>query len=161
MANKKSAIDTAMIRQLAELLAETDLSEIEIEEDDLRIRLARGTASFVAPMPVAHAPAPMAAPAAPATPAAPEVAQTPAAEQKSSDEPVTSPMVGTAYHSPAPGAEPFVRVGQKVSKGQTIMIVEAMKTMNQSPSPADGTVKSICVEDGQPVEYGEALVLLD
>ena len=168
MSGKKSAIDTDLIRQLAELLKAGDLSEIEIEEDDLRIRLAREIAPVAVNAPVYAAPAP-AAPAREAAPStggasgqAPGGPQEPAAAESEGSQgtPVPSPMVGTAYHSPAPGAEPFIREGQKVSKGQTIMIIEAMKTMNQIPAPADGTVRKICVEDGQPVEYGESLVLM-
>ena len=157
MSNKKSAIDTKLIGQLADLLTASDLSEIEVEEGDLRIRLAKESvvqnvsvaAPVAAPAPVAPAPAPAAAPAASAPAAA------------SSGNAVTSPMVGTAYLSPAPGADPFVTVGQTVKKGQTILIVEAMKTMNQIPSPSDGVVTSISVEDGQPVEFGETLIILD
>ena len=162
MSAKKSAINVDMIRQLAELLTETDLSEIEVEEDDLRIRLARGGTMMAMPAPMMAAPAAAAAPGAPATQAsAATAAPEPAAASGNEDgKAVPSPMVGTAYHSPAPGAEAFVQVGQKVKKGQTIMIVEAMKTMNQISSPADGTVKAICVEDGQPVEYGETLITL-
>ena len=159
MSNKKSAIDTKLIGQLADLLTASDLSEIEVEEGDLRIRLAKESviqnvsvaAPVAAPAPVAPAPAP--------APAAAPAASAPAAA--SSGNAVTSPMVGTAYLSPAPGADPFVTVGQSVKKGQTILIVEAMKTMNQIPSPSDGVVTSISVEDGQPVEFGETLIILD
>ena len=158
MSNKKSSIDVEVIRQLAELLGSADIHEIEVEDEDVKIRLARSAPQVV------HA-----APVTVAAPAAPTAAPSPAAPTASADEPVAenggtpvpSPMVGTAYLASAPGAEPYARVGQKVSKGQTIMIVEAMKTMNQIPAPQDGTVRSINVEDGQPVEYGEALVTLD
>jgi len=155
MASKKSSIDQGLIRDLAELLTETDLSEIEVEQDDLRIRITR-TAS-VQPVQV-HAPvaaAPQPAPITqPATESAPEAGTKPAGN-------VPSPMVGTAYLSPAPGSDPFVKVGDAVKEGETVMIVEAMKTMNQIPAPKSGTVKAILVEDGQPVEFGEQLLLIE
>ena len=159
MAAKKSGIDTKLIRELADLLNDTEMQEVEIEEGDMRIRLARtggvAMASTIAVPPAAPvaAPAPVAAAAAPAPAASAE----PAAASGTG---VTSPMVGTAYHSPAPGADAFVKVGDHVKKGQTIMIVEAMKTMNQIPSSHDGVVASIDVEDGQPVEFGERLITL-
>jgi len=121
-------------------------------EGDLSIRLARGgQVSYAAPLPVAAA---MAAPVAAQPVAADDKATTTSGTE------VPSPMVGTAYHSPSPDADVFVKIGQSVKKGDTIMIVEAMKTMNQIPSPADGTVAEICIDDGQPVEYGEALIIL-
>jgi len=147
--NKKSTVDQSLIRDLAALLTETDLTEIEVEQDDFRIRVARERAYSVAvPAPAPHAPQPAAAPAA--APASKE----PAAGT------VTSPMVGTAYHAPEPGAKPFVEVGSKVTVGQTLLIVEAMKTMNPIASPSVGTVVEILVEDGQPVEYGEPLIVI-
>ena len=154
MAAKKSAIDTGLIRELADLLNESELNEIEVMEGELSIRIAKGTGgqiNYAAPTPAPT----MSAPAASAAPSAPAIAEV------ESGTPVPSPMVGTAYHCPAPGADAFVKVGSKVKKGETIMIVEAMKTMNQIPSSADGTVKQVCVEDGQPVEYGEALIILE
>lgn len=156
MPAKKSSIDTALIRELAELLNDTDLTEIEVMEGDMSIRLARGGGDQIT-----YAPAPMAAPiaAAPVAPAAP-VAMDDAPSAANNGTEVPSPMVGTAFHSPSPDATAFVKIGQKVKKGDTIMIVEAMKTMNQIPSPQDGTVSAICIEDGQPVEYGEALIIL-
>lgn len=159
MSSKKPSIDTKLIRELAEMLRETDLTEIEIMEDDMSIRLSRGGVSVQAPPAMLqHSPAmqPAAAPA-PAAPAEAAPTDAPAASGK----PVPSPMVGTAYYSPAPEADPFVTVGSKVKKGQTIMIVEAMKTMNQIPAPQDGTVKEITVNDGQPVEYGETLIVME
>jgi len=159
MASSKSAIDTKLIRQLADMLNDTDLSEIEVEEGDLRIRLARGgeTYSVMQPQTQMVAP-PVAAPAAPAAPAAETV---PAAAPAAATGPVIpSPMVGTAYLSPAPGADAFVAVGDKIKKGQTVMIVEAMKTMNQIEATEDGVVASISVEDGQPVEFGQTLIVL-
>ncbi|MEM7291351.1 MAG: acetyl-CoA carboxylase biotin carboxyl carrier protein [Pseudomonadota bacterium] len=156
MANKKSSIDQSLIRDLAGILNETDLSEIEVEQDDLRIRISRNTS-------VQHvqvqSPAASPAPAAPA-PAAAVQTVTETSESKPAGN-VTSPMVGTAYLSPAPGADPFVSVGDSVKAGDTVLIVEAMKTMNQIPAPNSGTVKAILVEDGQPVEFGEPLLLIE
>lgn len=155
MASKKSSIDQELIRNLASLLTETDLTEIEIEQDDFRIRVARNISAqpvhVSTPAPVAAAPA--AAPAAETTSEKADPAKHPGA--------VPSPMVGTAYFSPAPGAKPFVQVGDKVAGGQTVMIVEAMKTMNQIPAPRAGTISAILVEDGQPVEYGEPLMIIE
>lgn len=163
MSSKKPSIDTKLIRELAEMLRETDLTEIEIMEDEMSIRLSRGGTSMAAmaqPTMVHQAvaaPVPAAAPAPAAEPTASAAAPAPT----SSGKPVPSPMVGTAYYSPAPGADAFVNVGSKVKKGQTIMIVEAMKTMNQIPAPHDGTVTEITVDDGQPVEYGETLIVME
>lgn len=156
MADQKPGIDQGLIRDLANILNETDLTEIEVEQDDLRIRVSRaGTPQYVsAPVPLAPAPGiASAAPAAAATPAA-ESARNPANT-------VNSPMVGTAYLAPAPGARPFVEVGATVKEGQTLMIIEAMKTMNQIPAPKSGKVKEIVVQDGAPVEYGEALIVIE
>ena len=155
MASKKTSIDQSLIRDLAELLTETDLSEIEVEQDDLRIRISRN--SSVQPVQV-HAPV-TAAPAA--APVSQPVAETPADTSAKPAGNVPSPMVGTAYLSPAPGSDPFVKVGDSVKEGDTVMIVEAMKTMNQIPAPKSGTVKAILVEDGQPVEFGEQLLLIE
>ncbi|MDD3446386.1 MAG: acetyl-CoA carboxylase biotin carboxyl carrier protein [Zavarzinia sp.] len=149
----KMSLDKTLIRELAELLAEADLTEIEVTENGRSIRVARQI-TMVAGAPVA---ASHAAPAAVAAPAA-AAAAAPAAIDGT---PVTSPMVGTAYLAPEPGAASFIRVGDRVSKGQTLLIVEAMKTMNPIPAPRDGTVQKIAVENGQPVEYGEILVVLD
>ncbi|MFO6464021.1 acetyl-CoA carboxylase biotin carboxyl carrier protein [Jannaschia sp. KMU-145] len=155
--------DVAFIKALAELLRENDLTELEVsreygEDDALNVRVARQVTAAPAPAPAAPAPAPAAA--APAAPAAPAAA--PAAQDDPAQDPgaITSPMVGTAYLSPEPGAANFVQVGDTVSEGQTILIVEAMKTMNQIPSPRAGKVKRILVEDGAPVEYGAPLVIL-
>ncbi|WP_320200091.1 acetyl-CoA carboxylase biotin carboxyl carrier protein [Agrobacterium sp. rho-13.3] len=161
MAEKKNGIDKELIRDLANILNDTDLSEIEVEQDDLRIRVSRA-----APAPVyATAPAPQYAPAPVAAPAAaPVVAPgtaAPAAPARNPANTVTSPMVGTVYLSSAPGARPFVEVGATVKEGQTILIVEAMKTMNQIPAPKSGKVTEIIVNDSQPVEYGEALVVIE
>ena len=149
--------DGALIRELALLLDETSLTEIEIERAGLRVRVARNV-SVAASVPVAIAPG-AAAPASSANP----VAATAAAAADFSKHPgvVPSPMVGTAYWASEPGAKPFVEVGTKVSLGQTLLIIEAMKTMNQIPSPRAGTVTQILVEDGQPVEFGEPLVIIE
>jgi acetyl-CoA carboxylase biotin carboxyl carrier protein len=153
-AAKFATSDGALIRELALLLDETSLTEIEIERAGLRVRVARNVsiaASVPAAAPVASAPAPLPATAV-AAPAA-DMAKHPGA--------VPSPMVGTAYWASEPGAKPFIEVGSKVSVGQTLLIIEAMKTMNQIPSPRAGTVTQILVEDGQPVEFGEPLVIIE
>jgi acetyl-CoA carboxylase biotin carboxyl carrier protein len=152
-AAKFSSEDSALVRELALLLDETSLTEIEIERAGLRLRVARNI-SVAATMPVAtaHA-APVPVAAAVAAPAAADLSKHPGA--------LTSPMVGTAYWSPEPGAKPFIEVGSKVSVGQTLLIIEAMKTMNQIPSTRAGTVTQILVEDGQPVEFGEPLVIIE
>jgi len=145
--------DSALIRELALLLDETSLTEIEIERAGLRVRVARNI-SIAASMPASYQPAASAASAGPAAPAAvADLAKHPGV--------VPSPMVGTAYWSPEPGAKPFIEIGSKVSAGQTLLIIEAMKTMNQIPSPRTGTVTQILVEDGQPVEFGEPLVIIE
>src|SRR5712671_3634739 len=140
--------DSALIRELAMLLDETGLTEIEIERAGLRVRVARNI-SVAASVPPSLQPA---APA-PAATAPAEVAKHPGV--------VPSPMVGTAYWASEPGAKPFIEVGAKVAVGQTLLIIEAMKTMNQIPSPRAGTVTQILVEDGQPVEFGEPLVIIE
>ena len=157
-AAKFSVDDSALIRELALLLDETSLTEIEIERAGLRVRVARNI-SIAAAMPaniapVAHASA--LAPAAAATATAPD-----AADFANHPGVVPSPMVGTAYWSPEPGSKPFIEVGSRVTAGQTLLIIEAMKTMNQIPSPRDGTVTQILIEDGQPVEFGEPLVIIE
>jgi acetyl-CoA carboxylase biotin carboxyl carrier protein len=147
--------DSALIRELALLLDETSLTEIEIERAGLRVRVARNV-SVAASVPAAYLPASAAAPAAVGAAASGAMAD-PAKHPGA----VPSPMVGTAYWSPEPGAKPFVEVGTKVSAGQTLLIIEAMKTMNQIPSPRAGTVTQILVEDGQPVEFGEPLMIIE
>ena len=142
--------DSALIRELALLLDETSLTEIEIERAGLRVRVARNI-TVSAAMPAGFQPAAAAAIAVPAAGA--DLAKHPGV--------VPSPMVGTAYWAPEPGAKPFIDVGTKVSAGQTLLIIEAMKTMNQIPSPRAGTVTQILVEDGQPVEFGEPLVIIE
>ena len=158
MKEKKSAVDKGLIRDLAAILTETDLTEIEVEQDDLRIRVSRQCAQVQpvqvsSPMPAA---APVAAPAA-----APDAATQAEAPAVSSASAVTSPMVGTAYHSPAPGADPFVKVGDSVREGDTVMIVEAMKTMNQIPAPRAGKVTRIMVANAEPVEFGAPLMIVE
>ena len=154
-ATKSATSDGALIRELALLLDETSLTEIEIERAGLRVRVARNVsiaASVPAAVPVAAAPA-----------AAPGLAIAAAATADFSKHPgaVPSPMVGTAYWASEPGAKPFIEVGSKVSVGQTLLIIEAMKTMNQIPSPRAGTVTQILIEDGQPVEFGEPMVIIE
>jgi len=156
MAAKKTSIDQDLIKDLANLLTETDLSEIEVEQDDFRVRLSR--VSSVQPVQV-HAPVSQTAPAA--SPASPAPSEKPAETSTPATGNVPSPMVGTAYHAPAPGADPFVKVGDTVKEGDTVMIVEAMKTMNQIASPKSGKVTAILVEDGQPVEFGEQLLMIE
>ncbi len=153
MAAKNSGIDQALIRDLAGILNETDLTEIEVEQGELRIRVSRqGTQMMAAPQMYA----------APAQSAPMQsVSATPAAAAVPNVNNVPSPMVGTVYFSAAPGAAPFIEVGTKVKEGQTILIIEAMKTMNQIPAPRSGTVTAILVEDAQPVEYGEPLIVIE
>ena len=154
-AAKFSSEDSALVRELALLLDETSLTEIEIERAGLRLRVARNiSVAATMPMQVAAAPAALPVAASPAAPAA-------AADLSKHPGAVTSPMVGTAYWAPEPGAKPFIDVGAKVSVGQTLLIIEAMKTMNQIPSTRAGTVTQILVEDGQPVEFGEPLVIIE
>jgi acetyl-CoA carboxylase biotin carboxyl carrier protein len=160
MPSPKKPFDTEFIRDLALLIAETDLSEIEVEQADLRIRVARHvsvTAPVTIAAPAAAPPtyvAPAAAPvAAPAASAAADVANHPGT--------VKSPMVGTAYRSPEPGAASFIEVGARVREGQTLLIIEAMKTMNQIPAPRAGTVTAILFDDAAPVEFGEPLVIIE
>ena len=148
-------VDTKLIRELADMLNDTDLSEIEVEDGERKIKLSRGGSMVQVAAPAA---APMAAPAA-----APAAEAEAPAEVSPADHPGTvfSPMVGTIYTSPDPTADVFIKVGDKVAAGQTILIVEAMKVMNQIHAAKAGTVKSIFVENEQPVEYGEPLVIIE
>jgi acetyl-CoA carboxylase biotin carboxyl carrier protein len=158
----QNSIDTKLVRKLADILRDTGLSEIEVEQGDLRIRVARELTVQAAPQVYAAAHAPIAAAPASASapvPSASPVAPPPLAERKG--DLVKSPMVGTIYLQATPGTPPFVQPGDKVSEGQTLMIVEAMKTMNPIPSPRAGTVVEILVEDSQPVEFGAPLVVLE
>jgi acetyl-CoA carboxylase biotin carboxyl carrier protein len=159
MAEKKTGIDQALIRDLANILKDTDLTEIEVEQADTRIRVSRNTQTVFAQasmpayaMPAAPMAAPVAAPAAVAAEAAPAA---PAGFT------LASPMVGTCYHAPAPGSAPFVQVGQQVKEGQTVLIIEAMKTMNQIPAPRSGKIAAIMVGDAAPVEFGEPLLVIE
>jgi len=153
MTTNKSTVDQQLIRDLAHILDETNLTEIEVEQNDMRVRVSRQSAGAVHYAPQAPASAP-----APLPPAAPTEA---AAASERARNAVPSPMVGTAYLAAAPGAKPFIEVGQTVKEGQTLLIIEAMKTMNQIPSTRSGTVTAILCEDGQPVEFGEPLVVIE
>jgi acetyl-CoA carboxylase biotin carboxyl carrier protein len=165
--NGTDPIDTRLVRRLADILSDTGLTEIEVERGDLRVRVARETTTVQA------APVQMAVPVAPPAPAAAALQATaaPAAEAGAAagaaaaaaprGEPVKSPMVGTVYLSPTPDAPPFVEPGAKVAQGQTLLIIEAMKTMNPIPAPRAGTVVDILVDNETPVEFGETLVLID
>jgi acetyl-CoA carboxylase biotin carboxyl carrier protein len=154
---KVSNEDSALIRELALLLDETSLTEIEIERAGLRVRVARNISIAAGIPPIMSAPM-----MGPVT-TNPTGTPTPDGVSDFSKHPgvVPSPMVGTAYWSPEPGAKPFIEVGSKVTAGQTLLIIEAMKTMNQIPSPRAGTVTQILIEDGQPVEFGEPLVIIE
>ncbi|UYO00426.1 MAG: acetyl-CoA carboxylase biotin carboxyl carrier protein [Devosia sp.] len=165
---KSSQVDQDLIRAIAELLNKENLAEIEIEQEDLRVRVTRSypnEAPAYAPAPVQYMAAPQgAAPAAaPSAPSGSVPAAAPAKAEDLASNPgtLTSPMVGTAYRSPEPGKPSFVEVGGKVSEGQTVLIIEAMKTMNQIPAHRSGTVTRILVDDAQPVEYGEPLVVIE
>jgi acetyl-CoA carboxylase biotin carboxyl carrier protein len=157
MSTKKTGVDQQLIRDLAGILNDTNLTEIEVEQGDLRVRVSRQSASAL------HAPVATAVPqqVAASTPAASAVDVQQTAAVDIAKNAVTSPMVGTAYMAASPDAEPFIAVGQKVREGQTLLIIEAMKTMNQIPSPRAGTVTAILFEDAQPVEYGEPLVVIE
>ena len=154
----KGNSDQALIRDLAELLEETGLSEIEIEREGMRVRVARQVTVAAAVHPRPAASAAMAAAAAPAG-AAPAAAAV--ADPGKHPGAVPSPMVGTAYLAPEPSAAPFVEVGARVAQGQTILIIEAMKTMNHIPAPKAGVVTAILVGNGQPVEFGEPLAIIE
>jgi acetyl-CoA carboxylase biotin carboxyl carrier protein len=152
--------DVAFIRALAELLRESELTEIEVgrtyaDNNELKVRLSRAVTAVVAPV---HVPAP-AQPAPASAAVAPEAPAAPAGPDLSNA--LTSPMVGTAYLSSEAGTEPFVKVGDTVSEGQTVLIIEAMKTMNQIPSPRAGTVRQILVDNAEPVEFGHPLMIID
>ena len=151
-------IDTKLVRKLADILKSTGLSEIEVEKGELRIRVARELYAAPQPIQYAAAPAPMSAPA-PAAVAATPAAATAAPERKG--DMVKSPMVGTAYLQAKPGDPPFAQVGDKVNEGQTLLIVEAMKTMNPIASPRAGVVAEVLITDGQPIEFGQPLIVLE
>ena len=142
-------IDKKIIKELSDYLKEFNLTEIEITEKDTKIKVSKNNVS------ISNQPQVI-------SPSSPKTSSVPTQTQniKSGTE-ITSPIIGTAYHAPEPGAKKFVEIGKKIKKGDTIMIVEAMKTMNHVPSTADGVVKEICVEDGQPVEFGQTIIILE
>jgi len=142
-------IDKKIIKELSDYLKEFNLTEIEITEKDTKIKVSKNNVSISNQPQVTSSSSPVSS-------SAPTQTQ----NIKSGTE-ITSPIIGTAYHAPEPGAKKFVEIGKKIKKGDTIMIVEAMKTMNHVPSTADGVVKEICVEDGQPVEFGQTLIILE
>jgi len=150
-------VDVELVRQLADILDATQLTEIEVEDETRRIRVVRETAQAAA---VHYAPPPPAAAAAPSPSAAPTPAEVGAAAPAADADAVKSPMVGTAYLSAEPGAKPFAAVGQQVAAGDTLLIVEAMKVMNPILAPAAGTVRAVLVENGQPVEFDQPLVVV-
>ena len=158
MTNKTKTIDVDLVRELAAVLAEADLTEIEIESEDLHVRLSKRPAKVTtyATMPETRMSGATAASAEAKVPVAADESDADTAKNA-----VTSPMVGTAYLKPDPDAKPFVEPGQKVREGQTLLIVEAMKTFNPITSPRAGTVTAILVEDGQPVEFGEPLAVVE
>ncbi|MDT6940681.1 acetyl-CoA carboxylase biotin carboxyl carrier protein [Brucella pseudogrignonensis] len=155
MSSKTSVIDKDTIRDLANILNETDLTDIEVEHGELRIRVSRNVTVQAA------ATVMQAAPVAAAAPVATAAVATEPTKAELSKNAVPSPMVGTAYLAPAPGARNFIEVGTQVKEGQTLLIIEAMKTMNQIAAPRAGTVKAILVEDAAPVEFGEPLVVIE
>ena len=142
-------INKEIIKELSEYLKEFNLTEIEYTDKDTKIKVSKTSSSITTQVP----------------PQISSITETPTKVQTNQDTTsgtkVTSPIIGTAYHSPEPGAKKFVEVGKKIKKGDTVMIVEAMKTMNHVPSTVDGTVKEICVEDGQPVEFGQTIIIVD
>lgn len=157
----KTGVDQTLLRDLAAILNDTGLAEIEIEQPGLRLRVSRGSSTVMAyapPAPAQHAPAHHAAPAAPAATATAAAAPADPAQHPGA---VKSPMVGTAYRAASPGAANFIEIGKDVKQGQTILIIEAMKTMNQIPAPRSGKVTQILVNDGEPVEFGQALVVIE
>ena len=156
MTKDGSTLDKDLIRELAGLLEETGLTEIEIELEGRRFRVARGVNLTTTLTTNASG-----IPAAPSEHHEPKPRSSQSEDTAVQPGAVTSPMVGTAYRSPEPGAPPFVEVGTRVVAGQTLLIIEAMKTMNQIPSPKSGVVIAILIEDGQPVEYGEPLVVIE
>ena len=142
-------IDKKVIKELSEYLDEFNLTEIEITEKDTKIKISKNNVSINSHPQVISSSSPLNK----------EVSND--AQNTFKGKEITSPIIGTAYHAPEPGAKKFVEVGKKIKKGDTIMIVEAMKTMNHVPSTADGVVKEICVEDGQPVEFGQTIIILE
>ena len=155
----QDTIDTRLVRRIADILKDTNLSEIEVEKGDLKIRVARQAA--VAAAPTLFATAPMIAPPAAIATAAAGPPSTITTTEELRGEIVKSPMVGAVYLQAQPGAKRFVQAGEQVTAGQTLLIIEAMKTMNPVPAPKAGTVTKVLVEDGQPVEFGEPLVVIE
>ncbi len=153
-------IDTDLVRSIANLLAETNVGEIEIKKGDLKIRVSRQVSVAAAPAPVAMAAPPMAASPAPAPAAAPAAPPAPSAASAHPGA-VKSPMVGTAYRKPSPDAKNFVEVGSVVKTGDRLMLIEAMKTFNDIVAPKSGLVSAILIEDGQPVEFGQTLFVIE
>jgi len=142
-------IDKKIIKELSDYLDEFNLTELEYTEKDTKIKVSKNNVSISNhPTPLINNPSP-------------EISSSKPTKNIKSGIEVTSPIIGTAYHSPEPGAKKFVEVGKKIKKGDTVMIVEAMKTMNHVPSSSDGVVKEICVEDGQPVEFGQTIIVLE
>ena len=161
MSTSKNRLDTGIIRELAAILREADLGELEVEYEGLRVKVTKP-----APQPVLTAPmpayaAPQIAPQAQAAPAASQTAAPASAPEATTENAVRSPMVGTVYLSPDPNSKAYVSVGDKVKKGDTLMLIEAMKTFNPVEADRSGTVKAILVENAQPVEFGEALILIE
>ena len=142
-------IDKKIIKELSDYLKEFNLTEIEITEKDTKIKVSKNNVS------ISNQPQVISSPSSATSSTS---AQT---QNVKSGTEITSPIIGTAYHAPEPGAKKFVEIGKKIKKGDTIMIVEAMKTMNHVPATADGVVKEICVEDGQPVEFGQTIIILE
>ena len=156
------AIDTRVVRKLADILKDTGLTEIEVESGGLKIRVAREvTVQHMAAPTVHQVAAPLAATPAPVAAAAPAVEAAAPAAPAHNGETIKSPMVGTIYLQATPGSDPFIKVGQTVTQGQTLLIVEAMKTMNPIPAPKAGKIVEILVSDAQPVEFGEPLVIIE
>ncbi|MEL7546865.1 MAG: acetyl-CoA carboxylase biotin carboxyl carrier protein [Pseudomonadota bacterium] len=161
MSSAKSKLDAEFVRELAGILNDAELSEVEVEHEGYRIRVSK-SGPPPAPQAAQYFAPPQPAPAAAPIPAAAStVPATDAASKPAIPSAITSPMVGTVYHAAEPGADAFVTVGDKVSKGDTLMLIEAMKTFNPVESPRDGTVKQIIAEDGQPVEFGEPLIVVE
>lgn len=156
MPKEEKSVDSGLVRELAAILKDTDLTDIEVESGEMRIRVSRQREQVYAG--ASYAPQPQPAPQQPAAIPAPTTpAPATAGPEKGT---IPSPMVGTIYLAPSPGARSFVEVGQEVKEGDTLLIIEAMKTMNQIPAPHGGKVTKVLVENGQPVEYGEALVVI-
>lgn len=160
MSTAKSKLDAGLVRELASILKEADLGEVEIEHDGLRIRVSKATSMAPAAAQTIVQAAPIQAPVAAAPVAQAAVSASPVASSAPANA-VTSPMVGTVYLAADPESKPFASVGDKVKKGDTLMLIEAMKTFNPVEAPADGTVKEIIATDGQPVEFGEPLIVVE